>query len=89
LIWAKNENRSVLTGRFFYQSNHSAFGLKKMIRRNFRRSECGATAVEYSLIAAFIALVIIGALLILGQAINAPLDEVGQTLTTINRSAKP
>jgi len=57
-----------------------------MIGHSFRQSECGATAIEYSLIAAFVALVIIGSLLVLGSSVQKPLDTVGQTLETSNQS---
>ena len=58
-----------------------------MTKQIFCRSECAVTAIEYSLIAAFIALVIAGSLLVLGSSLKKPLDEVGQTLATSNQSA--
>ncbi len=52
-----------------------------MFRPRFLRSQSGATAIEYSLIAAFIALVIVGSLLVLGSVINEPLEQIGEELT--------
>ena len=59
-----------------------------MTKQSFRHSECGATAIEYSLIAAFIALVIAGSLLLIGSSVKKPLNEVSQTLATSNQSAE-
>ncbi|MBX8800549.1 Flp family type IVb pilin [Ochrobactrum sp. MR28] len=46
----------------------------------FLRTQAGATSIEYSLIAAFIALIIVGSLLALGPKINKPLETVSDTL---------
>ena len=46
------------------------------ILRLFRRNKCGATAIEYGLIAAGISVAIIGALTLVGS-------EVRDTFTTI------
>jgi pilus assembly protein Flp/PilA len=43
---------------------------------NFLRDESGATAIEYGLIAALIAVVIIGALQAVGTNLNATLHAV-------------
>ncbi len=51
-----------------------------MFRLCFLRSQSGATAIEYSLIAAFIALVIVGSLLVLGTVINEPLEQISEEL---------
>lgn len=44
------------------------------------RDQSGSTSIEYSLIAAFIALIIVGSLLALGSKINKPLEAVSDTL---------
>ncbi|WP_157015113.1 Flp family type IVb pilin [Mesorhizobium xinjiangense] len=54
-----------------------------MIKR-FVRDESGATAIEYGLIAALIAVVIIGAASVVGTQLDATFDKVGDTLTTAN-----
>lgn len=46
-----------------------------MISR-FIQDESGATAIEYGLIAALIAVVIIGALTLLGQSISTKFDTI-------------
>lgn len=43
---------------------------------NFLREEDGVTAIEYGLIAALIAVVIIGALQLLGPALSDTFEEV-------------
>ena len=49
--------------------------MKSIIAR-FRKDEDGATAIEYGLIAALIAVVIIGAVQIVGTDISNAFDEV-------------
>ena len=44
--------------------------------KNLIRDEQGATAIEYGLIAALIAVVIIGAVTLLGENIDAAFNEV-------------
>jgi pilus assembly protein Flp/PilA len=46
----------------------------------FVRSESGATAIEYGLIAALIAVVIIGALTLVGNDLNAMFRNVANNL---------
>ena len=46
----------------------------------FTRDESGATAIEYGLIAALIAVVIIGALSLLGTSLEAKFNEVSTEL---------
>ncbi len=46
----------------------------------FVRDESGATAIEYGLIAALIAVVIIGGLQLIGTNLNAKLQTVGTKL---------
>ena len=48
---------------------------------NFLRNESGATAIEYGLIAALIAVVIIGAVTAVGTSLNS-------TFTTVSTSVK-
>ncbi|MEN3144607.1 Flp family type IVb pilin [Ochrobactrum sp. WV_118_8] len=56
------------------------------IFRKFRKNESGATAIEYGLIAALIAVVIIGAVTALGENISTTFqtiaDKIGATGTT-------
>lgn len=56
-----------------------------MPNQSFRRSECGATAIEYSLIAAFIGLIIVASLFLIGNSVKEPLNEVSQTLEDANK----
>ncbi|MDM7851486.1 Flp family type IVb pilin [Pseudochrobactrum kiredjianiae] len=51
-----------------------------MNKSRFWQSQTGATAIEYSLIAAFIALMIVGSLLALEPMLTEPLDTVSNTL---------
>ncbi|HEY9079919.1 Flp family type IVb pilin [Magnetovibrio sp.] len=46
----------------------------------FTRDENGATAIEYGLIAALIAVVIIGALTLLGTTLETKFNEVSNSL---------
>ena len=46
----------------------------------FIREEDGATAIEYGLIAALIAVVIIAGLTLLGTSINAKFSTIGSTV---------
>ena len=48
--------------------------------RAFRRSEKGATAIEYGLIAALIAVVIIGAVTAVGTNLNTKFNSVANSL---------
>ncbi|MBB3121369.1 MULTISPECIES: Flp family type IVb pilin [Telluria group] len=52
--------------------------------KNFLRDEQGVTAIEYGLIAALIAVVIIGAVTIVGTQLNKTFTAVGTKLTTAN-----
>jgi pilus assembly protein Flp/PilA len=51
------------------------------IRRLLARSDHGATMVEYALLVALIALVVIGAVTMLGTASSTKLDEAAQSLS--------
>ncbi|MDH3336040.1 MAG: Flp family type IVb pilin [Rhodospirillaceae bacterium] len=46
----------------------------------FKNDESGATAIEYGLIAALIAVVIIGALSLVGNDLNNKFNEIGNAL---------
>ena len=51
----------------------------KQIKR-FIRNEDGATAIEYALIASLIAVVIIGAVQVVGTKVSTVFSEVGNAL---------
>ena len=51
------------------------------IARDFIHDESAATAIEYGLIAALIAVVIIGALSTIGSNLNASFTRIGTSLT--------
>ena len=51
----------------------------KQIKR-FIRNEDGATAIEYALIASLIAVVIIGAVQVVGTEVSTVFSEVGNAL---------
>jgi len=48
--------------------------------KNFRSSESGATAIEYGLIAALIAVVVIGAITAIGTSLNTKFNSVANNL---------
>jgi pilus assembly protein Flp/PilA len=49
---------------------------------SFVREETGATAIEYGLIAALIAVVIIAALTLLGESISSKFDQIATAVST-------
>jgi pilus assembly protein Flp/PilA len=51
--------------------------------RFFLKGRAGATAVEYAMIAALVSVVIIGGATLLGQAINAKFQYVGDTVAAV------
>ncbi len=53
----------------------------KAIFKRFRKNEDGATAIEYGLIAALIAVVIIGALQLLGGNIDEKFREISTAVS--------
>jgi pilus assembly protein Flp/PilA len=55
--------------------------MSKLLSR-FRRNESGATAIEYGLIAALIAVALIAGATSLGNALNAKFKSAGTTVTT-------
>lgn len=57
--------------------------MKKIFTR-LRKSETGATAIEYGLIAALIAIAIIGGATVVGNQLDTTFTTVGTTLTTAN-----
>lgn len=61
--------------------NSRGFSMKSIFKR-FTADESGATAIEYGLIAALIAVVIIGVLGTIGTQLNSRLTQVGTALTT-------
>jgi pilus assembly protein Flp/PilA len=50
--------------------------------RKFFKSDAGATAIEYGLIAALIAVVIIAALQLTGNSLKLVFNNVGSTLSS-------
>ena len=58
----------------------------KAIFKRFRKNEDGATAIEYGLIAGLIAVVIIGAVAVLGTQINASFKKIGADITEANEA---
>jgi pilus assembly protein Flp/PilA len=52
--------------------------------KKFLADESGVTAIEYGLIAALIAVVIIGAVTLTGQAVNTTFSTVASTLSGAN-----
>lgn len=59
----------------------------KAIFKRFRKNEDGATAIEYGLIAALIAVVIIGVVATLGGNIATSFEKVGDAVKTANDKA--
>jgi pilus assembly protein Flp/PilA len=49
--------------------------------RSFLRDECGATAIEYGLIAALIAVVIIGAVTAVGTNLNGTFNNIASNVS--------
>ena len=57
--------------------------MTKFVSR-FAKDESGATAIEYGLIAALIAVVIIAAVTIIGTQLNKTFTSIGTSLSTAN-----
>ena len=51
------------------------------LMKRFAKDETGATAIEYGMIAALIAVVIIATLQVIGTRLNAAFDKISQKLT--------
>ncbi|MES9858483.1 MAG: Flp family type IVb pilin [Sedimenticola sp.] len=60
--------------------------MKKLLQK-IRRSQTGATMVEYGLMVALIAIVAIAAVTLVGQEVNETFDTVGTALETANENA--
>ncbi|WP_243373468.1 Flp family type IVb pilin [Microvirga solisilvae] len=60
--------------------------MKSLINR-FRKNESGATAIEYGLIAALIAVVIIGALTMAGSELTTTFENITNNLKAANKPA--
>jgi pilus assembly protein Flp/PilA len=56
--------------------------MKMSFVQRFLKNESGATAVEYGLIAALIAVVIIAGATALGSALNAKFTAIGSTVSS-------
>ena len=56
--------------------------IRDTIKNVDKRSEAGATMVEYALIAALIAIVCIGGITILGQSASDKFSSIGSSLTS-------
>ena len=54
--------------------------LENIMLTNFLNDEHGATAIEYGLMAALIAVVIIAAVTLIGQKLDSTFDSVGNSL---------
>ena len=57
----------------------------KTLFTRFIKNESGATAIEYGLIAALIAVAIIAALQLIGTQLDVAFDKVGTALQTANQ----
>jgi len=55
--------------------------MSKFVTR-FLKDESGATAIEYGLIAALIAAVLVGALQLIGGTLNDKFDEINTAVST-------
>ena len=55
--------------------------------RNFFKDEAGASAVEYGLLVALIAVVIIGAVTVLGQSISGMFSGVATTISNVQTAS--
>lgn len=59
--------------------------MTKNIFTRLRRDTSGATALEYGLLAALIAVVIIGAVTTLGQNVSTSFSKIGSAIGTANK----
>lgn len=55
--------------------------------KNFAADESGATAIEYGLIAALMAVAVIAAITLLGPSLNTAFQNIGGSLTTVSGGA--
>ncbi|MBP2301116.1 Flp family type IVb pilin [Azospirillum picis] len=58
------------------------------ILRRFRKDERGATAIEYGLLAALIAVVIIGGVTAVGNNLNTLFNNISDRISTVGNNAK-
>ncbi len=65
------------------------FVAKKFVGRLRRRQDEGATAVEYGLLVALIAVVIAGAALLLGQALDTKIGDAQECVASDSAAACP
>jgi len=59
----------------------------KTIFARFAKDESGATAIEYGLIAALMAVIVIAAITLLGPGLRETFTDIGTTLTTTSNDA--
>lgn len=72
----ETDKRAALCGTLLYEER-----LMKRIRK-FLKSDVGATAIEYGLIAALISVVIIAALQLTGNSLKTVFNNVGSVLSS-------
>ncbi|HWD13625.1 Flp family type IVb pilin [Pseudochrobactrum sp. sp1633] len=58
-----------------------------MSLKTFLQSKSGATAIEYGLIAALVALLITASLILLGSSFSTPMETISDTLTSRSQSS--
>ncbi len=61
----------------------------KTLFNRFIKDESGATAIEYGLIAALVAVMIIGGLQVIGPELKKTFDGVGDALKNANAAGTP
>lgn len=59
----------------------------KTIFARFAKDESGATAIEYGLIAALMAVIVIAAITLLGPGLQTTFTDISETLTTTSGAA--
>jgi pilus assembly protein Flp/PilA len=79
----KTDTRDALCGPLLYEER-SMKRIERSVKRirKFFKSELGATAIEYGLIAALISVVIIAALQLTGNSLKLVFTSVGSTLSS-------
>jgi pilus assembly protein Flp/PilA len=71
------------------EERYAVTRLVNVVRRLRRRRDGGASAVEYGLLVALIAVVIAGAVALLGSALNDKLTNVGECVTSNANCEEP
>jgi pilus assembly protein Flp/PilA len=61
----------------------------RTLMTRIRRDEEGATAIEYGLLAALVAVAIIAAVIVIGQQLDQTFQTIGGELTTANTGTPP